>query len=236
MGSNTNEILTRAGIMPDEKELPYTISTSDVEKYLQKKVNTLVERMNRDKGSNLNKIDVNVYTTEAGRNFLPFIIVLPLDVLDRKEKNKRNNTPSIFNTKDSDGTSRMLPEFFKLFSSYTYNKDDETAFFSEDWRRARGVSRQTSPILKSMRTPKISNLENGKLKTVCFMLDPLRVFHDMLTRTDDNRSFKIEVDKWKKVQTGEYKYFLKRVVGNHKGKGYKNVLADELNRKMRGTR
>lgn len=226
---------TRAGINPTETELPFSISTHQVEEYLQKKIDVILNRVSQENGStDKESIDVRVYTTEAGGNFLPFVIILPMEALEEKAKKQNRNTPSIFNAKDADGTASMKPELYKLFSSYIYTKDDESAFFSEDWRRARRVRRETSPVLKSLRTPKVTNMENGRLQVVSFMIDPLRVFHDMLSMKDDNRSFKVDINGWQKMQTGEYRYDVVRVVTKGgKGKKYKDTLADELNRKMR---
>ena len=234
--NNQNELVTRAGLNPNETELPYSITTTMVEKYLQNKIDVVMNR-SANNGGQSEKIELRLYTTEAGKAFLPFVVVLPMEALeDRKKKNKKP-MPSIFDTKDTDGSANLKPELYKLLSAYTYNKEDETAFFSDDWRRARRVNRETSPVLKNLRTPKVTSMENGKLRVVSFMIDPIRVFHDMLIIPTDNRSFRVEVTGWQKIQTGEYRYDLKRVINKGKnGKKYRDTLADELNRKMRGNR
>ena len=66
-----SEIKTRAGVIPDENGMPFSITTEAVEKYIQKKVDTVMQKAGKDSFS------VRVITTEAGRNFLPFM-VLPL--------------------------------------------------------------------------------------------------------------------------------------------------------------
>lgn len=231
-----SEIRTRSGLNPNENALPYSITTSAVESYLQKKVDVICNRMAKENGGKADDINVRLYTTEAGKSFLPFVVVLPLEVLSQRNKQKKKMA-SIFDTKSEDGTASMRPEFYELFKSYVYNKDDEAAFFSDDWRRQRHVSRETSPVLKSMRTPKVVSLNGGQIKTVSFMIDPLRIFHDMLESEDDRRNFKVEVVDWQKMQAGEYRYDLKRVINKNKNKQkYKDTLAAELNRKMLGRR
>ena len=234
MASNNlrnNDLITRAGLTPNERELPYSITTSDVESYLQTKVDVVSNRVG-DSG-----VNVRVYTTEAGKEFLPFVVILPLDVLENEGKKSRKEIPSIFDTKGESGVANMKDTYYQVFSSYIYTKDDESAFFSEDWRRARRVNRETSPVLKSLRTPKVTSMENGNVKVVSFMIDPIRIFHDMLTLANDNRSFRICINGWQKIQTGEYRYDVSRVVNKGKGqKKYRDTLADELNRKMRGNR
>ena len=231
MASRNNfELETRAGLTPNERELPYSITTSDVESYLQKKVSVVT---NRDGGGDVN---VRVYTTEAGKAFLPFVVILPLDVLENNGKKIKKDMPTIFNTREESGVASMKSSFYKLFAPYVYTKDDESAFFSDDWRRARHVNRETSPVLKSLRTPKVTSMENGNIQVVSFMIDPLRVFHDML-QMEDGRTFRVDIQGWQKIQTGEYRYDVTRCVNKGKGgKKYRDTLADELNRKMRGNR
>lgn len=92
-------------------------------------------------------------------------------------------------------------------------------------------------ILKEYRIPKVTTMNNGGVRYVSFMIDPIRIFHDMLTSDDDRRTFKIEIVNWQKMATGSYRYDIKRVINKNKNKQkYKNTLAAELNRKMQGRR
>lgn len=228
---------TKSGLTPDEKELPYSIRTEDVKNFLQLKVNGILKQMRMVEGgeNEPDHIDVNVYTTDAGRSFFPFIVILPTSVLKESEEQKRRNKPAMFQSPEYKKSTSMKKPLYNLFSAYIYNKKDEDAFFSDDWRRARGVTRQTSPVLKGQRTPKVTTLNNGRMKVVIFMIDPIRVFHDMLKVNTDNRDFFIEITDWKKIRTGEYVYYVKRTIAKNNGKGgrYKNTIPDELNRKLR---
>lgn len=233
MVSNTmsNNVNTKAGIRPDENELPFSISTHQVEEYLQKKVNAVVNRIGEE------DVQIQVYSTEAGKAFIPFMVILPTSVMKNgKNKSQDKSIPRIFlggvETQE-DTSANMKEEFYKVFSPYIYSKTDEAAFFSEDWRRARKVNRDTSPILKRYRTPRVSKFNNGKETVVMLMIDPMRVFHDMLTIPDDNRQFKPEVTGWRKVQDGDFIYQMRRVLNKNNKKKYKYTAMDELNRKMR---
>lgn len=237
MASNTNSnsglrINTKAGIRPDENELPFSISTQQVEEYLQSRVDSMLGRI----GSN-QEVSVIVRTTEPGKNFIPFMVILPTSVrADSGGKNGEKKIPSIFRKGDNDDDGATVPiknEYYQIFNPYVYSKGDEQAFFSEDWRRARRVNRETSNILKTYRTPKATKLNNGKDKAIMFMLDPMRVFHDMLTIDNDNRSFKVEIVSVRKIQDGNYIYKVNRVLDKNNKKKYKYTLIDELNRKMR---
>ena len=50
MASNT-KFITRSGITPNEKELPYSITTSQVEKYLQDKIDVVLNRVAKQNGT-----------------------------------------------------------------------------------------------------------------------------------------------------------------------------------------
>jgi hypothetical protein len=231
----SNEIYkTRAGIRPSEKELPFSITTADVEEYLQRKLNVVVNGMRKDSNYTGEDIEVKVITVEMGSKFIPFTVVLPMSVLTNKRKRQPKEELSIFNPKDSDATVTIYEPIMRMFSSYTFDKADGEAFFSSDWRRARGVSTTTSAVLKRNRVPRVQKLNNGTMERVTFLIDPIRVFHDMLVMDDNATNFRIEIDDWQKIKSGEFRYDMTRVVSKKKGKKGGNNFADELNRKMRG--
>lgn len=225
---------TRAGLTPSENELPYSITTSDVKGYLQKKLNAVVNGMRKNGQYNGENIEVDIITVEMGNNFVPFTVVLPTTVLKQYNKPRRNNELSIFNPKDNDQTVNIMDPIIRMFGSYTFDKADGEAFFSADWRRARGVSTTTSAILKTNRTPRLTRLANGSLERVTFLIDPIRVFHDMLTVDGNNTNFKVDIKNWQKIRSGEFRYDVMRVISKKKGKKGGHNFADELNRQMRG--
>jgi hypothetical protein len=227
---------TRAGIQPSEQELPFSITTADVEQYLQRKLNVVVNGMRQNKLYDGDDIEVKVITVEMGSKFIPFTVVLPMDVLKNKDKSRfiRKDEPSIFNPKQSDATVIIHEPIMKMFSSYVFDKADGEAFYSADWRRARGVSTTTSAVLKRNRLPRIQKLNNGTMEKVTFLIDPIRVFHDMLMMDNNNANFRVEIENWQKIRSGEFRYDMKRVINKKKNKKGGSSFADELNRKMRG--
>jgi hypothetical protein len=157
-----------------------------------------------------------------------------MSVLKDKQRRRPNDEPSIFNPKDSDGTVAIYDSIAKMFSSYTYDKADGEAFFSADWRRARGVSTTTSAVLKRNRVPRVQKF-GGNLETVTFLIDPIRVFHDMLVMKNSTANFMIDINNWQKLRSGEFRYDMTRIIRKKKGKknnGDDNI-ADEINRMMR---
>lgn len=226
-----NGIKTRAGIAPSNKALPFSVTTSDVEEYLQKRVDAMVKAsQGKVKGCS-----VKVYSTESGRNFIPFVVVLPTDIILNKAKKADDEMEYIFNQKNDDVNVSIDQSYYKLFSSYTYDRNDEDAFFSDDWRRRAGVYKQTAYTLKKLRTPKVMTFSGTKV--ILFMIDPLRVFHDMVVSEDDKRDFLIDITNIKKMETGKFRYDFKREISDsRKGKKYQKTVIEELNYRMKGGR
>ena len=114
MASQNNNLTTRSGLNPNESKLPYSITTSDVEAYLQKKIDTMLNKVATQTNTQPEKIDVRVYTTEAGKSFLPFVVILPLEVLESGRSKKQKQMPSIFDTKETDGTAKIKKEIYEV--------------------------------------------------------------------------------------------------------------------------
>lgn len=227
--ANAVGIKTRAGIIPSDRALPYSVTTSEVEEYLQKRV----DAMAKASGGKVDRCDVKIYSTESGSKFIPFVVILPTSVLINNKREEDNDVEYIFNQKNEDRNVNINQAYYKLFSSYIYDKNDEDAFFSDDWRRQVGVYKQTSYALKKLRTPKVNNFSGTKV--IIFMIDPLRVFHDMVVSEDDKRDFRIEITNFKKMETGKFRYDFKRVIADSgRNKKYHKTLIEELNYRMKG--
>ena len=63
--------------------------------------------------------------------------------------------------------------------------------------------------------------QKGSVDRVIFLIDPIRVFHDMLVMDDNPSNFHIEIVNWNKIRQGEYKYDVLRVL-NKKNKNRNN--------------
>lgn len=226
MANYNNSFNTRAGLKPSERELPFVISTTDVANYLNQRLDVLVKTM-----ANPVNIELSVASVEAGSKFVPFTVVLSPNAVVNKNKYNTSNTdePSVFRPNDNDGSVRLLEPVAKLLSVYAYDKSDGEAFFSADWRRARGVSTNGSAILKKNRTPRIMKFKTnkGSVDRVIFLIDPIRVFHDMLVMDDNPSNFHVEIVNWNKIRQGEYRYDVLRVL-NKKNKNRNNDFISVL--------
>lgn len=230
---NTNG-MTKAGIAPVKSQEKYEYSTSMVEQYLREK------RVGLLKDPKLANTNVMVITMDISPKFLPFMVLLPTSVIQGNGKRQQSNDElTIFNPDNSEGSRiNLAGEIYGCIAPYVYNKADEQAFFSPDWRRERAVPASTSPKLKYSRTPHIQEFNKGKLKLVSVMIDPIRIFHDMVTDINNpNEQFKIRIDSIEKIKTGEYIYtFYKDPVSNNAKKKNKNeeeLIAIEIAKKMR---
>lgn len=228
---------TRAGLMPNTDELSYEPTTDVVCDFMVAEINAVLGRVAKNNGRSIDihKDDINLITIEAGSSFYPFIIGLPSVLIDKKT-NKGNEVDPIFENKgeNGDNTTILVPEIYRLLRCFTYNKEDNNAFQSTDWRRARGVSRQAAAEIMKFRTPKVYTRDNTK--TIFLLLDPLRIFNYMLASSDNNikEDYKISIDGVKKIKNGKYVYYVSKK--NRKNKKNKNdtSIFEAISRNFRG--
>lgn len=223
-----DNVKTKAGIQPTQTELPFVISTSDAERFLQNKFNLL--------RGELGGTQVSLFTTEVSKKFLPFMLLLPTSVMQGNNHKQGGGELSIFKPDQSDSRVELKKEVYATIAPYVFNKADEQAFFSPDWKREREVSSSMSNKLKYTRTPHIQKYNNNKVQFVAMLIDPIRLFHDMLSNPDVNEQFRISIRSVEKVKTGEYRYDVTKMahVPKKSNKNYDEILANEINRKMRG--
>lgn len=209
--SEQNYMMTKGGLTPDQNGLPYTITTEKIESYLQQKLNIVC------KEANIPQMTLRIYTIEMSKNFFPMIITLPKTALKSSE-NKENEDyepgEEVFDPEQNDSYVELRPELYKLFKIYVYSTADESAFFSEDWRRLTKVSRMDSSKLKKLRTAKV--MEVNDTVVVVFMLDPIRVFHDMLSDRNMKKDFRFDITGIKKLREDNYRYSVRTYPGRNK--------------------
>lgn len=230
-------IKTRSGLTPDENRLFIEISTEDVERYLQKKFDAVSAKL-RASGVDAPNIDVHVDSGEASRKFVPLAITLSLDVIeDKRAKEKGNNRDELpmFNpTRNTGNYANISAPYWKILEAYQYDKKDRILFQSSDWCRKKEVSRESSRNLVMLSVPRIHQVDKD-MKVVLMLLDPVRIFYDMLVDIEHTgRKFLVRIDSLKKQETGEFIYTVFRYTDKSKKSKKKFNLAEELNRKIRG--
>lgn len=230
------EVRTRAGVKAKETERPYDITTEETEAYIQDKFDRLVKIM-RQNGSNVENIKIMLTTIKCGKKMRPFMLILPLSVLANKKDSNRSSELDIFNPEEAEKCVRLKKEFFELINPYLFDKNDERSFFSNNCRQALGLSLKMSQFLKQNRIPKIQKFNNGKNKYVAFVIDPLRVFYDMLTDVNNkDEKFKVEVSKTELIKSGNWLYEACRMTGKKKkhDSSFEDKIALELNKRING--
>ena len=224
---------TRSGIQPyiDDNNLPFKITTDDVERYMQHKLNIVVNGMRRKGLYNAEDIEIRVISIIVGSRCIPFSVVLPMDVL-KKERHYRDPKMEIFHPNQddiNDVSTDIYEPVLKLFNHYMFDNHDIQWFHDIDWRRKYGVTSGAAVVLKKNSYPQIKLLNDGKMEKVAFIIDPIRVFRDMLKIKSDKTPFWIKIDDIEKNNTGIYSYYIRRTTSDSKSKSnFWQLLMGEL--------
>jgi hypothetical protein len=229
----TTDFEFNCGKKPDMNRLSISLSTSDCEAYLKNKLKDIVEK----KGGHLTDQE-QVYSIPLGRDFIPLVVVLPTKYAkDYNRKQKQYFNP-LFDTKDNDNSCTLHDEIYQMFAPYVYTKNDAESFKSTAVRNNMGASSKSYAFIKNMRVPRIRKA--NKNDYIMFVIDPIRLFYDMLTAKTLNpqlkgfNNFRVTVDNHKKKAQGVYSYNIIRTVNN--GKNHKDdTIIEILNRKAQGT-
>ena len=194
---------TRAGLVPVETEVSFHITTEKANEFLQDKVDNIMKQ----KGTHQEDVNIRLLTLKCGKKFYPFMLLLPLSVLEGNKKKTNGSDLEIFNPQESEGTVNLKDAFYSLFGGYIFNKNDESSFFSATTRQNLGTTNEIARFVKANRRPRIQKINNNNNKFVTLLIDPIRVFHDMLTDVNNkNERFGIEVGQLKQIKTGNYRY------------------------------
>lgn len=219
----------RSGVQASEDRVEYSITTTLAKEYLQNKFNLLTSTAKK-KGLNIPEVDIMMYNEKLGKNFIPFFLILPESVLVSNKKD--DEIPSIFKSENTDH-ARLHTPFYELLKTYTFNKDDKRAFRAPEWKRRAGIqSGKNIGTLLKYSTPKIENFGDAGRKVIV-LIDPIRLFHDMLT--DDSarkQRFEVNIDRWKEIDraTGTWNFIVNRVIVRNKHDNDNEIYAKMLRR------
>lgn len=232
---------TRSGVQPKKQNyLYFEVSTQDVKKFLQKKMDDVT----RSKG--MERIQVSLVSADIGKKFKPFLLLLPLDVdeeyreffeNEEEETEVEEEVNPIFepNNQYDDEDEVREAKIIKPVSSaivypYLYSKSDVADICGSTFRSNYIVSRRMAVCVKSFATPRITNVQryDGTYCQMIFvLLDPIRVFVDMLANGEENDlgQYYVDVMKIHPIKAGNYKYELKKYRKKQKRgqKGYMSL-------------
>jgi hypothetical protein len=177
-----------------------------------------------------------LFSTKCSKKFIPFMLLMPLSVLKGKKDRKDTDELDMFNPGNSDKVAQMKDSLWKLISAYTYDKKDENAFFSNVWRQSLGINYRMSHTLKANRLPKIQKFNKGQNEYVVCWIDPLRLFHDMLTDTEHkDASFRCIINSTDQIKGGNFKYEVYRSINGKKKNSDRSIedkIAWEINQRL----
>lgn len=240
-------VVTRSGIEPDfENDVPFKITTIQVENYLQKKIDMAVHKA-RAKNPDLEDVNIRVFTTTMfGNDFLPFVMALPTTALaddGRKKRHKPDGELGIFNPRKDTRFSVLRDEIFTVVKAFKYTDVDKEKFRSRQNGEVRFNYRKTPSII-GMIDPKTMTVgsKHSRYTEVVVLIDPMRVLSDMVKDSENpNEKFRIEIrrNETTKLKDGIYQYKILKHYGaqkkNKKGKSDGN-LNKELEAAMNNDR
>lgn len=227
-----NTIETRCGLQESTKKVQYDITTEHVKKYLESKFGFINNGLKNKGVKGVNPIEVNIRNLKIGKNFLPFIVVLPEDVLDKTSFDP--STPSVFRPEDDDDAVRLKPYYYHFLANYMYSKEDINFFGSSNWRRMAGnPTAGNIRVLKKYSRPAIETISgaNGeRTSTVLVFLDPIKIFHEMLIdNSNPKQRFNIYVTDIQNIGDSNYNFTISREVIK-KNKNDERSVQDLINK------
>ena len=236
--TNPYVMKTRAGLLPDDDKVPYSIKTAQIIKYLQKKVDIMIADINNnlpDGVAPLGDIPLKGYTIKFTSTHYPIILIMPNSVeYNPRRKPKKQNGPRTADVDISQDISdedsgrdklTLLKPMYEVIQPYMYEK----GFFRNPNKcQQMHLSNQQRQQCDRFSTPKRAKQKGGG--SIMVMLDPFAIIHEMLEIEGDLRTFYVMMSDAQKLQDGEFKYVVKRTFKKAK-KGKKGI--SELQALMR---
>lgn len=235
--TNPYVMKTRAGLLPDDDKVPYSIKTAQIIKYLQNKVDIMIADINNhlpDGVAPLGDIPLKGYTVKFTSTHYPIILIMPNSVeYNPRRKQKKENGPRTadvdisqdISDEDSGDKLTLLKPLYEVIQPYMYEKG---FFRNPNWCQPMHLSNQQRQQCDRFSTPKRAKQKGGG--SIMLMLDPFALIHEMLEIEGDLRTFYVMMSDAQKIQDGEFKYIVKRTFKKAK-KGKKGI--SELQALMR---
>ena len=231
----TNFVDPRTFINRSTEVEPYTITTTNVQDFLQataSRVDRAIEqKIGATKGSINTKVSVmsfNMSGKEEKKPFVPFIAMFSGNIIDARDNFA--NIPSVLKP-DIDNGVHLNDVYYKtLIAPFIYNKDDIKAFNSPSMRKQMHIRvnfRVLNTIKKYMK-PTIEftgkdhdNIENA---TVAVVIDPLRMFkHLTYDKSNPGVRYSVNVKSATEVDAQNYTFDVERIINTHDNSSIGNI-------------
>lgn len=231
----TNFVDPRTFINRSTEVEPYTITTTNVQDFLQataSRVDRAIEqKIGVAKGSINTKVSVmsfNMSGKEEKKPFVPFIAMFSGNIIDARDNFA--NIPSVLKP-DIDNGVHLNDVYYKtLIAPFIYNKDDIKAFNSPSMRKQMHirVNFKVLNTIKKYMKPTIEftgkdhdNLENA---TVAVVIDPLRMFkHLTYDKSNPGVRYSVNVKSATEVDAQNYTFDVERIINTHDNSSIGNI-------------
>lgn len=240
-----SRIENRVGIAPIETVEKYHFTTEEVCTFLQNKLNVFTTAARKD-GRDDEDVKITLSSVKFSKKFVPFLIILPDNSLKSNRRDARDGKGnkegifSIFRNEESESSGRLSQSVWAALMPYTYNKQERNQFRdSAQLRNVLQLSVADSRDVANLCPPKCKNLD--KNNEVCiFLIDPIKVFSDMVAakdgsdRTKDNKpKYYIEIEnETTKISATSYRYTVTKSPKKMKRQG---VTGTDIMKLVRGS-
>ena len=231
----TNFVDPRTFINRSTEVEPYTITTTNVQDFLQataSRVDRAIEqKIGAAKGSINTKVSVmsfNMSGKEEKKPFVPFIAMFSGNIIDARDNFA--NIPSVLKP-DIDNGVHLNDVYYKtLIAPFIYNKDDIKAFNSASMRKQMHIRvnfRVLNTIKKYMKpTSEFTGKDHDNLEnaTVAVVIDPLRMFkHLTYDKSNPGVRYSVNVKSATEVDAQNYTFDVERIINTHDNSSIGNI-------------
>ncbi len=242
-GTNLYERRTVAGLVPDQDRVPYSVRTSEIIRFLQKKLDVMITDINNNLTDNIPpipQIQLKGYTVKMTGKHYPFILTMPATAEfkpQRKNQQNRNTgkisevdiSQDLQDDDDSQGTVKVYRPIYNLLQDYMY---DPEVFKNPKIYGAMGLNADGARTCRRLASFKKTRNKGGS-GAIMILLDPFALLHAMLKVQGDERLFSVMMKQADRVKDGEYIYKVNRSLKKKKsgGKGMSefNSLMRQIN-------
>lgn len=220
---------TVAGLLPDQDRLPYSIRTSEIIRFLQKKLDVIITDVNNnlpDKVTPMPQIQLRGYTVKMSNRHYPFALILPSTAEYKPNANRQPN-PNKGKTSevdisqdlrddDDDGDNlKLYRPIYEFLKPYMY---DPNVFKNPKIYGGMNINSDAARTCHRMSTAKKTR-NKGNGGAIMILLDPFALLHAMLEIPEDPRVFSVTMSEAVRVKDGEYIYKIKRTFRKKKQNG-----------------
>lgn len=206
-----------------ETSRTYDITTSDVQDFVQYKINLLTAsagikepikikistfRMSRDRSTR----------GEITRGFYPFLLVLPESAREKVKKEDDADINPVFQTAPQRQKLQIKEPIWKLIATYMYTKNDLNRFRDRKYRL--NYDMVANDYENFCKLANLRLIENGKNTYIlAVLIDPVRVFRDFLYEKDGKIgwNYSVWINSMQRISGSNYNYNVTReLIGNRR--------------------